>query len=256
MSLLINSENKNNKIIGKIYKSKTNTLKNSNINVYFSDNDNGKIKEIQMEKNEKFSITMSSNLIDSLFVVAPRGTGKTTILSNIARQHKGHIYLFSRFDIGDKLGEEPAFMGIKNIKKIDCYDLFESNNNEPIDIKEFSNSMVIMDDIQTLKDKKVVKFMNRLRDEILESGRKMNILLLVSEHLLLNHKENAYPLLESKAIIISPMGNNVQNKFFLRQYCCLDNILINELLESGTRFITVIKSIPKILITDNNISII
>lgn len=255
MSLLLNSEN-NNKIIGKIYKSKTNTFKNSYIDVFFSEKDTGKIKEIQMENNEKFSLTMSSNFIDSLFVVAPRGTGKTTILSNIARQHKGHIYLFSRFDIGNKLGEEPAFMGIKNIKKIDCYDLYESNNQEAIDIKEFSNSMVIMDDIQTLKDKKVVKFMNKLRDEILESGRKMNILLLVSEHLLLSHKENAYPLLESKAIIISPMGNNVQNKFFLRQYCSLNTDLINELLSSNIRFITVVKSIPKILITDNNISII
>lgn len=256
MSLLLNGENKNDKIVGKIYKSKNTTLRNKLLDVYFTEKETGKIKEISMSQNEKFTVTMSHNFIDSLFVVAPRGTGKTTILSNIARQHKGHIYLFSRFDIGDKLGEEPAFIGIKNIKKIDCYDLYESNNNDPIDIKEFSNSMVIMDDIQTLKDKKVVKFMNKLRDEILESGRKMQILLLVSEHLLLSHNENKYPLLESKAIIISPMGNNVQNKFFLRQYCSLNNILINELLESKTRFITVIKSIPKILITDNNISIV
>ena len=144
------------------------------------------------------------------YVAGPSGSGKSTYLSEIGEMYKkmyprNSIIMFSRVD------KDPSIDKYINVKRVL---LDDSLIEDPIDTEELKNKMVIFDDIDTLRDKKLREELYELRDDILETGRHNNIYTVITSHLLTNYKATRTILNECHSVTIFPRsGADKQIKY-------------------------------------------
>jgi hypothetical protein len=110
------------------------------------------------------------------YVCGPSGSGKTTHSIELIKSFKKifpkrDFYLFSRTDYKN----DPAYKGIKvNQVLID-----ESLIDNPIDIEQDipPGSILLFDDCNTIQNDKIKKSIDKLIADILEVGRKLNLMI-------------------------------------------------------------------------------
>ena len=195
---------------------------------------------------------MKENQVQKCFVSGMSGSGKSTWIAKYAENYKrlfpkNDIYVISRHtedEVIDKL----------NPKRIKIDD--EILDVE-IDLKDLSNSLVIMDDIDTIPNKKINNLIAKLRDDLLENARHHNIYICCVAHQILNYKSTRHLILESDMIIFFPRSGSYQIKRFLKEYMGLDKEKINMVMSIPSRWICLNKSTyPTSLISENDIYIL
>ena len=95
--------------------------------------------------------------------------------------------------------QDEAFDGV-DIQRVVFEDLLLDNGDvdeEAIIIEDLENSLCIFDDIDKCANKKIMKFLQHLRDQCLERGRHHNINMLCLNHQLMNYKETKVVLMEA-----------------------------------------------------------
>lgn len=238
-------------IISKKLKSKKDTLnkkklinkimKNKTLKEKYTKNKIG--KEIKLDNGYMQPIP-NTKTRDVIYVCAPSGSGKSTYISNYAKEYKkifpnNKIYVFSR------LTEDKPIDELKAIR-------IEINNAlvlNPILPEELENSLVIFDDIDTLRDKRQKDAIMALKDDLLQVGRHMTISLLITSHLMTNYKETRIVLNEAQQIVIFPhSGSDNSIKYVLKAYVGLDKDDINKILKLGSRWVTVYKTAPQAIL--------
>lgn len=177
------------------------------------------------------------------------GSGKSTYVSklvkNFQKMHHGcKIFLFSRID------DDPAFEGI-NFKRIPLTDDLIDN---PLDIKEVvENSLIVFDDIDTLQGKLLDSVYNFIM-QLLELGRHKNVKVLITSHLIIGHaKKLARTILnELQSLTIFPQSGSVQQiTHALKTYFGFNNKQIEKVLSYESRWVTIIKKYPSIVISEH-----
>jgi len=122
-----------------------------------------------------------------------------------------------------------------NIKRIKLDD--ELLNN-PIELKELENSIVIFDDVDRLPNQELTKYLNLLRDNIMKSGRHNNISVIsISQNLLEGSKSktsnnNAFTL-----IGFPHLGGKTQLYNYLLKYACLSKPIVEKIMKLPSRWI-------------------
>lgn len=185
--------------------------------------------------------------VDHIFIAGPSGAGKSRWASIYCKQYKklypnNKIYLLSDVSEDKKLDE------LKPSRVI----LDERMYTEPIPIEAFKNSIVIFDDIDTIKDKRIREAVRDLRDEILEKGRHSNINVLSISHNPTNNKPTKASLLESSSVVLFPGGGDdfhITN--VLKNYCGINPKKINEIVNIESRWIQCHKKYPKYILHEN-----
>ena len=159
---------------------------------------------------------------------------------------KAHFYVFSRLD------KDPAIDHLKPHRvKID-----QSLIDDPIEIKKEikKNSIILFDDIDTIQDKKLQMQVNRLKGDLLEIGRHMNIRVVVTSHLINpNERSAARTLLnEMNTLTIFPQaGSNYQSEYALKRYFGLSTRQIKTILNIDSRFVTLFKGYPQLVLSEH-----
>lgn len=182
---------------------------------------------------------------DVVHIGGPSGSGKSTYAANYMKNYKkifpeNEIYVFSRLDsdeVIDKL--DPARIPID-----------ESLIDDPIDIQtEMSNgALVLFDDIDTIKDDKIRHAVNQLKNDILETGRHMNIYCVNTSHLINpNDKKDARTIMnELTSLTFFPKaGNSHAIKYALKTYFGIDEKIIKLILQLPSRWVTVYRTYPQ-----------
>lgn len=199
------------------------------------------------------------NKREVLYIAGQSGSGKTTYGSNYIKlfkkfKPKYDIYLFSRVQKDEILDQ------YKPIR----VPLDEKLLENPIDVEnELSHSLVIFDDIDTIRDKKLCEEVRHIRDTILEVGRAheenegQGIYSINMSHQLFNYKLTRNLLLESNFIIIFKAGtgrNHIMR--LLKDNLGFDKQQIKKIMGVNSRWICIAKNVPQYVISQHSIFLI
>lgn len=192
---------------------------------------------------------LEENQISHLFVSGPTGSGKSTFASVYIKQFlklhpKSKVYIVSAIpndEVLDSIKPKPKRL------KID-----EKMYEKPIPIELFENSIILFDDVDNIRDKKIKEAIQKLRDDVLANGRHYNINVISLTHNPTNNKETKSSLLESNSIVMFPHGGDDYHiKRVLKEYLSIPTKKIDEILKMKSRWIFINKSYPKYMISES-----
>lgn len=184
---------------------------------------------------------------ECIYVAGPSGSGKSTYAYNYALNYKlthpdNDIFLFSRVD-------EDVFDDIEDIKRLKM-DMSLVENQ--VSAQSFKDCLVIFDDTDTIFDKKVRDYINKIKNDILEIGRHNNIYCVITSHLLTKYGETRTIMNECHVITVFPHGGGVdQIRYCLMKYFGLSKKEVSELLRLDSRWVSVMKTYPKVIFYEN-----
>ena len=210
-----------------------------------ADESNG-FKNIRLKEGKFSHIPNTDQERDILYITGPSGSGKSwyanTYIKNYKKAHpKNNIYMFSPV-----IEDESISSDIKRVK------LDDRMVSDPLKIGELAESLVIFDDIDVIKDKKLRDAVYALLNEVLEVGRHIKVSCIITNHLPTNGKETRRMLNEAHSITYFPAaGSKVQLNRLLEQYIGMDKKDIKKAKQSGSRWVTVFKNYPQFVMTEN-----
>lgn len=207
--------------------------------------DTGKFQVVQNPDNSKRFIH---------YISGPSGSGKSYWIKNLCQNMlninpKYPIFLISA------LSQDETLDQVHQIKRIL---LDEKWIEDPITINDLPHDcMVIFDDCDVIHNKKIKEEVYKLLDQILETGRHFNISCCVVSHLTTNGKETRRMLNECHTITIYPNSGSFKGiHYLLKNYVGLDNKAIDKIKNIKSRWITIYKHYPQLLVSENEISLL
>lgn len=181
------------------------------------------------------------------YIVGASGSGKSYFAKQFINEyHKAYpsrpIYVISA------LSEDPTLDSIKCLKRIKLTDAFV---NDDLSSADFQDSLLIMDDTDTISQKKVRNKVNQIRDDVLSCGRHFNTSLLVTAHQPCRGNETKLILNESHFFTIFPLGLQGRAKsYLLETYLGLSKEQIHKLKQIDSRAITFVKNYPQVVLSE------
>lgn len=216
-------------------------LKDLNKKYFNVPKDEGKIVPVPMEQSSRIG------------VFGPSGVGKSTWISGFIKKYleyypKNHVYVFS-----PKL-DDPAFKGIKNL---DYVKLDSSVIEYPFDVKEFSDSICLFDDIESITDKGINMAVRRFRDQCYEIGRApANITTIAVHHVILANEKTKIILNESDEVVLFPKSNFSAIESLCRRYYGMTKDQLNYIKDIPSRWVVVKRSYPTTIISENAVKVL
>jgi hypothetical protein len=134
--------------------------------------------------------------------------------------------------------------------------LDESLIDDPIDIKEFENSVVLFDDIDVIPDKKIREAVLKIMNLGLEVGRHYKINMVITNHLPTNGRESRRVLNEASSFTYFPHSANARIKYFLTEYVGVDKKMIGYFKKQHTRSVTIFKNYPMCFMSDHEVGLV
>jgi hypothetical protein len=214
--------------------------------LYFSESDDGK-EEIVLKPNEQFMLSPDKTCErTTMYVCGSAGSGKSYFVAQFCEEyHKtfksNPIYLISEND------QDKAFDSKDYIKRIEISDM----DSNPLDWKEFSDCLIIFDDIDSIKGK-LGKTIDELRDKLLKNSRKFRVSVISTSHDACGIKLKSV-LNESKIIVFFMMNYNRSLKYLLENYLGMSKHVIEKLKNSKSRWTAFCKAYPSYLIQQRHI---
>lgn len=183
------------------------------------------------------------------YIIGRSGSGKSYYIKqwiqNFYKQlyKKRDVYLFSILE-NDKTLDE-----LKFIKRIKLNSDFA--NDDELSTKDFKDSLLIFDDTDCIKDKKVKAKVDKILDEVLQVGRHHNISALITRHTACNSKDTKMILAESHSFVIFPNGmGNKAITYLLDNYLGLDKRQIKKIKSLKSRAITINRTFPMTIVSE------
>ena len=210
-----------------------------------ADESNG-FKNIRLKEGKFSHIPNTDQERDILYITGPSGSGKSwyanTYIKNYKKTYpKNNIYMFSPV-----VEDESISSDIKRVK------LDDRMVTDPLKIGELAESLVIFDDIDVIKDKKLREAIYALLNEVLEVGRHIKVSCIITNHLPTNGKETRRIINESHSITYFPAaGSKYQLYRLLQQYIGIDKKDIIKAKNTGSRWITIYKNYPMFVMTES-----
>lgn len=192
--------------------------------------------------------TKIPNQRQCIFVAGRSGSGKSTFcrnyIKNFLRMFKNRpVYIFSA------LTEDPAFDDLNITRILLDMDLVEN----PIDVSELYESLVIMDDIDAIKDKQIQKAVYDLQDQILEIGRHHAINIINTSHKATAGHRTRNLLNESTHICIFPCRGSNITKYYLEKYSGLNKQAIQKIYSSPSRWTCMQIGFPGFILQEKSV---
>ncbi len=189
---------------------------------------------------------------DRIQVSGCSGSGKTTWICSYGKEYRkmfpsNKVYLFSRLDRDENIDE----LKPKRIK------ITEELLDAEVDLHDFKNSLVIFDDIATISNKKICEKVKSIRDDLLETGRHENIYVIVVSHHICDNKNTKTSLLQANKITIFPhSGGAYQAHRLFKEYLGYDPKTIKMIMALPSRWITINKLYPNVILAEHHIIIL
>jgi Cdc6-like AAA superfamily ATPase len=209
-------------------------------------------RKIKEEKHEDKSVELPS---DSTFhpipspdpkkrqvwyVAGQSGSGKSYFARGIAESYKKlypdrDVYLISKLNEDETLDKS-------KIAKPNRISL-DSLVNDPPELDEFKDCLVIFDDFDTL-DKPYDKVVHKLIEDLCIMGRHTNTSMLILSHYLTNYKKTRLILGEANFLVVYPLATSFKAlKYVCEHYGGLDKEQIHQMKKLG-RWVMIHKNYP------------
>lgn len=196
-------------------------------------------------------------MIEIDYIYGPNRSGKSFYAARYAQVWSNKfkdwpIYLFSRRET-DKVLDD-----LKNLKRVK---IDETLCTEPLTMDDFEKSLVIFDDTDSIVDDKIKKTIQKLKDDIMETGRQKMIYVINTSHLGMNWKPTRTVLNEANSYTLFPRRGNYEANFkILKDKIGIKpDIIRNIFSKNGIShmgkwgWITIYKDCPQYIIYENGV---
>lgn len=166
-------------------------------------------------------------------------SGKSTFASMIAqsykRQHKKNdVFVISTLEA------DPALDKVKPTR----IEFDEECVENPIQLDELEDSLVIFDDYQGSGDKEIEKAIENLRDRVMSSGRHKKIAVISSAQLLRQGKKSINPITNALQVVLFPLVSKHQCHGFCHDYLYLPKPQIEKICNVKSRWVLLNRTNP------------
>jgi hypothetical protein len=185
-----------------------------------------------------------------LYITGASGSGKSYYTKMYCDEFKRifpkrEVFLFS------SLTDDSSIDKIKGLKRIK---LGEDFLNDDLTAEDFKDSLVIFDDTDCLTDKKLKLKVNGVLNSILETGRHYNCYCIYTSHLPCAGNDTKRILNESHSITFFPHSLGGRSlKYLLESYLGLDKVQIKKIKNLKSRWVTVLKTYPQVVISEKDV---
>lgn len=219
----------------------------------YTDSDEGS-DCVELEKDYRFQLAprpVKEKERMTLFVAGESGAGKSYFIREYAKRYKkmfpkNPIYLISYLEKDTTLDEYKEIIRLNAFQQ-DFLDECMDFNLEA----EFSDSLVIFDDIDSIVNKKTKEKIYGLLNKMLRIGRHYGISVAYVGHELFHSNELKSILNESMTITFFPRFLNFKKmKYLLEVYFGLSKVQIERIRAIRDRSVTYIKGSDKIILSD------
>lgn len=122
-------------------------------------------------------------------------------------------------------------------------------DDEPEDLlKEFEHSIMIFDDFESHPSKKVSENFSRILADLLENGRKSDIVAVHIAHKLLDYRTSRNKILESPYVCFFPQTNKNMCIQYMETYATLNSKQIATIMKLNSRWICFYNKHPQIVL--------
>lgn len=188
------------------------------------------------------------------YVAGPSGSGKSYFSAQLAAEylklHKGEdrpIYVFSALD------EDADSLDKKIGDKLRRIVINDDLVTRPIDYKEFANSLVIFDDVDSISGPQR-KAIDLIKDQILTMGRHFSISAICCSHLLADHKSTRLQLAESHVITFFHGSTSpAQLRYCLEKYVGASKDEVKKIAKLKSRSISIFRQYPSVVMYNHGI---
>jgi hypothetical protein len=183
------------------------------------------------------------------YIVGASGSGKSHFIREWCKTYKAKfkknpVYLFS------SLEDDETLDTIKPSRVI----LDEEFVNEDIDLELYRDSCCIFDDCDTIQHKHIRSKVYTLMNMMLNTGRHYNISVFSVNHTPTGSKTETKTILnECHNITYFPANDSKQLRYLLENYCGLDIKQQKFLKGLGSRWVSVYKHFPQVVLTEKAI---
>lgn len=178
-----------------------------------------------------------------LYITGMCGSGKTTYSKKYIDQYKKmykkrEVYVFSFFTEDKSLGNK--------VTRIKLDDEFVDTE---LTLEDMANSLVLFDDIDTIKNKYISNKLKHILNTLLECGRHHNIEVIYISHQPNKGFETKCILNECTSITIFPKVMSSKTfKYLLECYFGFDKNQMKQLKALNSRWVTICKTYPNIIL--------
>lgn len=179
------------------------------------------------------------------YVAGQSGSGKSYFARGIAENYKKlyphrEVYLISKLQEDETLDR----MKVGKPKRLSLQSLVD----DPVDLDEFKDCLVIFDDFDTL-DKPFDKVVHKLIEDLCIMGRHSNTSMLILSHYLTNYSKTRLILGECQYLVLYPLATSQKAlKYVCEHYGGLDKEDIIGLKKRG-RWVCIHKNYPSYVIS-------
>lgn len=226
------------------HKEEKETIGHSDLMTKFDVND-GKLEMIPNIKTREI-----------VYIAGPSGSGKSTLAAKYIQKYK-EIFPKSDFFLFSRLKEDPVLDKLKpNRIMID-----ETLVTKPINIeKEIKKGAIILfDDCETIQNDYIKHAIQKVMNDIMETGRKLCIWLVITNHLVIpNERKFARTVLnEIHSFSFFPKSGSAQQiTYCLQRYFGLSKKQIENILQIPSRWITINKNYPQYCLHEHGVFIL
>jgi len=185
-----------------------------------------------------------------LYITGASGSGKSYYTRNYCNEYKklfpkNSIYLFS------SIQEDSSIDKVKDIMRIRLDNEFLQTD---LTVNDFKDSLVVFDDTDCITNKMLKMKVNNILNMLLETGRHTNTSVIYTSHLPTNGLDTRRILNECHSVTIFPhsLGGRAL-KYLLENYFGLDKDQIKKLKKLQSRWVTLVKGFPMVVMAEKDI---
>jgi hypothetical protein len=215
-------------------------------------------ESIKLVPESKLKILMDYKDRKVYFVGGPAGSGKTFFCAALIRDYLKMFPDCEFYFVSRTLGkDDPALKDLK----INQIRLDQALLDNPINIeKEIGKrSIFFFDDCNTITDDKLKKYVEKLMADIMEVGRRLNINIIITQHLLCgNEKKVSRSIMnELNYMTFFPRSGSSQAiSYCLKTYFGLTKKQIDKILGLPSRSVTIMKGYPMTVLYEGGVYIL
>ena len=183
-----------------------------------------------------------------LYISAPSGAGKSYYTREYIAEYrkiypKRDVFVFSSLD------DDPTLDKLKYLKRIKIRKPEFLTTELSVDM--FKDSLVVMDDVDVIADRKIKLKVFQLLNTLLQVGRHENVSVVYTSHMACNGAETRIILAECHSLTTFP--KNIGGKaarYLYDNYLGLDKTEIKSLKSVQGRHVTILKSFPMVALSE------
>ncbi|NCX04317.1 MAG: hypothetical protein EBW68_00870 [Actinobacteria bacterium] len=188
----------------------------------------------------------------TIYITGMRGSGKTYFVKQFLKLNRDKsrpVVFISPFP------DDESMKGLKDILPFDP-DEIEQELGRPVTIEDFpEKAIIVFDDLEGFPKKKMVR-LDDLRDKALTMGRHLGLSVISICHNPMEGNRTRTAIRESQYYVLFPQSNPRDISVLLSTYAGYSNSMINEIIQSGSRFVFVNKSAPRYWISSSKVRIL